>query len=115
MRTLQQAKGVPPHAAALLRKCKRLIRRFLPDATVLLYGSLARGTAGPDSDWDLLILTDQHLTAAEEEAVSDAIYDLELEHHVVISEYLCSRDEWDAPISRGGPFHENVEREGIVI
>lgn len=115
MRTLQQPRELPAHAAPLLRECKRIIQQFLSDATVILYGSLARGDAGPESDWDLLILTDKRLTSAEERQVSDAIYDLELKHGLVISDYFCSREEWEAPVCRGGPFHENVEREGIVI
>ncbi len=115
MRTQRKARKPPAHAAPLLRECKQIIQRFLPDATVILYGSLARGEAGPESDWDLLILTDKRLTSAEERQVGDAIYDLELEHGLVISDYFCSREEWEAPVSRGGPFHANVEREGIVI
>ena len=115
MKTQQQARKPPAHAAPLLRECKRIIQQFLPDATVILYGSLARGDAGPESDWDLLILTDKRLTSVEERQVGDAIYDLELEHRLVVSLYFCSREQWDAPVCRGGPFHENVEREGIPI
>jgi predicted nucleotidyltransferase len=115
MRTPRRARKPPAHAAPLLRECKRIIQRFLPDATVILYGSLARGTAGPESDWDLLILTDKRLTSAEERQVSDAIYDLELEHGVVISDLLRTRDEWDTPVLRGSPLRESIEREGIVI
>jgi len=115
MKRQRKARKPPAHAVPLLRECKRIIQQFLPDATVILYGSLARGTAGPESDWDLLILTGKRLTSTEERQVSDAIYDLELEHGVVISDLLCSREEWDAPVLRGSPLRGNIEREGILL
>jgi predicted nucleotidyltransferase len=82
---------------------------------VLLYGSLARGAAGPDSDWDLLVLTGKPSTSGQRQRVSDVLYGLELQHGLVISELVCSRDEWEAPVFRVGPLHQNVEREGVVI
>lgn len=36
---------------------KATVRSFLPDAKVLLFGSRARGQATKDSDYDLLIVT----------------------------------------------------------
>ena len=37
------------------RMVRRIVRRFHPDR-VILFGSHARGTAGPDSDVDLLVV-----------------------------------------------------------
>ncbi len=37
------------------RIVKRLVERFHPDE-IILFGSHARGTAGPDSDYDLLVV-----------------------------------------------------------
>ncbi|MBN1866603.1 nucleotidyltransferase domain-containing protein [Candidatus Sumerlaeota bacterium] len=37
------------------RMVRRLVRRFKPDR-IILFGSHARGTAGPDSDVDLLVV-----------------------------------------------------------
>ena len=36
--------------------------RYLPDAEVLLFGSRARKDAFPDSDYDILLITDLDLT-----------------------------------------------------
>ncbi len=106
---------IPPHAAPLLREVKAVVHRFLPDAMLLLYGSQARGTAGPESDWDLLILSEEPIPSAVEQQLSDAIYDIELDRNLVISTVFYSRAEWEAPVVRGSPFYENVEREGILI
>ncbi len=40
----------------LLERVKTAIQDVVPDAEIILYGSRARGTAHPDSDWDFLIL-----------------------------------------------------------
>lgn len=115
MRGLRQAQIVPAKALPVLRDCKRAIQDVLPNATVLLYGSLARGTAGPESDWDILVLTDQPISPAEEERVRGAVYAVELEHDVVLSLLLYAKQDWDDPHHRGMPLHQEVEREGLVL
>lgn len=115
MKTLREAKRIPPKAAPLLRKCKRVIRGFLPDATVLVYGSLARGTAGPESDWDVFVLTEEPLARSDQDRIRNAVYQLQLEHDIVVSLLFCPRERWEDPIHRVTPFHRNVQREGVVI
>src|SRR5580692_8272754 len=44
--------GVPD---GLIRRIARIAERFSPDK-IILFGSYARGDAGPDSDIDLLVL-----------------------------------------------------------
>ena len=38
-------------------KIKQTVQSFLPDAQVLLFGSKAKGTANPSSDFDVLVIT----------------------------------------------------------
>jgi uncharacterized protein len=38
---------------------QRIVQRFDPQR-IILFGSQARGDAGPDSDWDLLIIVDDN-------------------------------------------------------
>ncbi len=115
MRRLHQTTTIPREARTVLRACKRAVLGILPDATVLLYGSLARGTAGHESDWDILVLTERPISAAEEERVRRAVYSLELAHEVVLSLLIYAKQEWDEPGHRAMPFHEEVEREGLVL
>lgn len=115
MRSLRQARTVAREVSSILHECKRAIQEVLPNATVLLYGSLARGTAGSESDWDILVLTDHPIPPADEERVRRAVYALELKHDVVLSLLLYAKQEWDDPLHRGMPFHEEVEREGLVL
>ncbi|MBI2270600.1 MAG: nucleotidyltransferase domain-containing protein [Bacteroidetes bacterium] len=41
----------------IFKTIKSTVQAFLPDAKVLLFGSRARGDAGIDSDFDVLVIT----------------------------------------------------------
>lgn len=115
VRTLEETQVLSGQDRQLLLAVKEVVRRFLPTAEVLLYGSVARGTHGPESDYDVLVIAERPLSRTQEDAVMDAVFDLELERQVVISTLLYSKDEWDAPLRRVSPFHEEVERNAIII
>jgi predicted nucleotidyltransferase len=115
MTTLNRKSRVPPRARSLLRECKRQIEGLLPDASVILYGSQARGTATPESDYDLLVLASAPLTTDEEDRIRDAVYDLELEHEVVISLIFFDRAQWETRLHQAMPLHKEIEREGVVL
>jgi predicted nucleotidyltransferase len=59
---------VAENAAVLDRLVRRIAERFSPDK-IILFGSSARGDAGPDSDIDLMVLfsevSDPHQRATE--------------------------------------------------
>jgi predicted nucleotidyltransferase len=99
----------------ILEQCKRAIQRLAPEARVLLYGSRARGTAAPDSDYDLLVLTPTRLDPETIRRIRDILYELELEHGVVISTLFYSEEEWREGRRRATPFYQEVEEQGIVI
>ena len=44
---------------------REVIHQFLPGSQILLFGSRARGTNRPDSDYDILVLIDQELSPKE--------------------------------------------------
>ena len=50
--------------AAIDRMVRRIVRQFRPEQ-VILFGSQARGDAGPDSDVDLLVVMDFEGTALD--------------------------------------------------
>ena len=101
--------------ADLLQRCKKAIRAVVPDADVILYGSRARGDAVEDSDYDVLILTDYPVDAAMKEQLISSVYPLELESGAVLTLITYRRDLWNSKLYNAMPFHENVEREGVLL
>ena len=115
MKRLQEVAAIPPGDKTILREARALIAQLLPGATVYLYGSGARGTREPDSDLDLLIVTERPVTRSEETRAADAIYDLELARGVVLSLLWYARDEWDAALTRATPFRHWVDAEAVLV
>jgi uncharacterized protein len=95
-----------------------LIRDYVnaidPMADVILYGSRARGDERPDSDWDILILTNCASNLATERKFRNKLYDLELETGEAFSVFVYSKDDWQNK-QRITPFYQNVLQEGLRI
>lgn len=99
----------------LLRWSKDAILRLAPGARVILYGSYARGTQAPGSDVDLLVLLPSAPSTEVTDRIRDTLYEIELEHNAVISVLFYSEEDWRSPLRRAAPFHQEVERQGIVL
>jgi len=99
----------------LLEKVKASISETEPTATLILFGSYARGDYNQNSDLDLLILVDQEkITMTDRKRITYPLYDIEFDTGILISPMVYSKEDWE---SRKGktPFHENVSREGRVL
>jgi len=92
-----------------------IIRKITPNAKVILYGSEARGDAGPDSDIDLLILIDKDKVSFEDQKrIAYPLYDVELETGIPISPLIFSKKQWEnRPFLT--PFYVNIINEGIEL
>jgi len=115
MTTLEEAKCVTPQARDLLLELKRIVQEVCPSASILLYGSVSKGTQTPESDYDLLILTEQRLSKTEEKTLERRIYDLELEREAVLSTLFCSREQWDSLLWRGSPLYMEIQKDGVTL
>ncbi len=92
----------------------RLLRERFPVTDVLLFGSKARGTDGPESDIDLLVLTSRALSWRECDAITDALFDVELAHDVVISTLVVFEDEWLHGRYQVLAIRDEIERDGVA-
>lgn len=94
---------------------KEAVHRVDPTATVILYGSRARGDAKADSDWDFLILFDRPVDTSLNDAVNYELFLAELDCGEIISGILRERSVWDSELYSYSDLRTNVRREGIVV
>jgi len=99
----------------ILSRIKKIVLDKDPLAKVYLYGSRARGTMKPDSDWDLLILLNKDkITYEIEKDITYPLFDIEFETGKIISPKVYSEKEWHSKYNIT-PFYYNVMREGKLL
>jgi uncharacterized protein len=99
----------------ILLKIKQLVKSTEPTATIILYGSHARGQNNKYSDIDVLILVDSDkITYSDEQRIKYPLYDLEFETGKIISPLIFSRNDWETRHSIT-PFYHNVKKDGVQL
>ena len=84
--------------------------------SIILYGSVARGTATPESDIDIMVLVDSSTEELKkyEDKLCDVSTDFALEYFKVFSIIdVCYEEfsEWKQIL----PFYRNVANEGVIL
>ena len=79
----------------ILAAIKEKVVSVVPDATVMLFGSRARGDWHEESDWDILVLTNENVTHELNDKVFDAIYPLSLEIFSIIQTVVANVNDWE--------------------
>ena len=113
MKTLAQL-SLKANDRKAIEAAKDLLVQRYPVELIVLYGSKARGTDDAESDIDLLVLTTRELTWRERNAITDALYDIQLAHGVVISTLVVSQHEWSEGHYSVLPIHDEIERYGVA-
>lgn len=83
---------------------------------VILYGSVARGTATEESDIDIMVLIDgtaQELRTFEDQ-LSDVSTDISIKYFKVFSIIDISYQEYMRWVNTS-PFYRNVSKEGVIL
>jgi len=114
MRTIDEA-WLDARERAALETAARVLKDRFPVVGLVLFGSRARGEGDSESDLDLLVLTAQPLDWRERQAVVDALFDVELEHDVVLSPLVIEHDAWRYGPYAVLPIHAEIERDGIAV
>lgn len=84
--------------------------------TVLLYGSVARGTQTDDSDIDIMVLIDGNNDELRryDDKLSDVSTDFSLKYFKVLSLVDVSYQEYQNWKTLS-PFYKNVSEEGVIL
>ena len=98
---------------AILNELKSLVLSYDDTAKVILFGSRARGDNRIDSDWDILVLTDQKADFVFQRKLRDDITDIELQYVTPFSTIIMNKSEWQG--LQKTPFYKRVVAEGQVL
>lgn len=99
----------------LINKVKDVVLQIDPDASIILYGSRARGNYSPESDWDFLILLNRNINDQIKTELRHKLYEIEWETGEVISSIIHKHTEWVNPHNKITPFYNDVNNEGISL
>jgi len=99
----------------VVQKCKDALTKAYGNRLkgVILYGSVARKTAGLTSDIDLLVILHPPVNYFPElRRIIDVLYPVQLESELLISAKPVSAIEYEAGSSA---LYRNAAREGIAV
>lgn len=109
---------MPDRFQILLENYKNLVREILGSsyASMVIYGSYARGDYDQDSDLDILILADvkPEEIGRYSGKIYDLSYDLGEEYGVEINPVIQSKSVYEY-WKQVYPFFMNIDREGVAV
>ena len=82
--------------------------------SVILYGSVARGTQTDESDIDIAVMLRSKENDDMKERMTDVIVDWELEHNKVLSVLRIDYEKfkmWEDAM----PFYKNMKEDGVIL
>lgn len=82
--------------------------------SIILYGSMARGTQTEESDVDIAVILKGGASAEMYDQMLDLVVNLELECDKVLSVVRIDYEkfrEWENVM----PFYRNIKRDGVVL
>ncbi len=91
-------------------KISKTIKQIDSTAEVFLFGSRARHEEHKESDWDLLVLSNNPVTIKEEQSIRHKLVDIELEVEESFSVFVYNKNDWNTKHSVT-PFFKNISKD----
>jgi len=94
----------------------QLLKQHLGDKLLAtrLFGSVARGTATPESDIDILVVVENE-DRRTRETIIEVTVDVNLKHDVVISPIIMSKARYSGSLFHETFFYKSLQEEGIPL
>jgi uncharacterized protein len=94
---------------------KSTVRKYFPDAEVNLFGSRARNNAAPDSDYDILIVTEKEMTPGEKIPLKTSIRKELLELNIQADILIQSHREIIIKKTLPGHIIKSILKESVLL
>ena len=79
----------------ILAQIKTTVQEIIPDAKVFLFGSRARGDWHEESDWDILVLTENKYPKSIKQLVHDKLFPLSVHLATLFQFVIVTEEEWE--------------------
>ncbi|NJE01177.1 nucleotidyltransferase domain-containing protein [Thermococcus sp. JdF3] len=99
-------------AEAFARDAKKLLGKDLVE--IILFGSVARGEAGEESDIDLLVIVEGD-SWKNQRKLADLVVDYLVKYGVYVSPKVVSVEEFEFMKSINSAFYINLRTEGVTL
>ena len=101
------------HGAVVPDELLRPVVAYFQPRTVILFGSYARGDAGPDSDYDLLVIVDDDVPP--ERLSWQSRYEARKSYHRAVDIIACRASVFERKRAVVGSLPHVADQEGVVI
>ena len=102
-----------PEDRGLLALFASRVRRVAPSAAIWAFGSRARGSASPESDFDLCVIV-PHVNHEVKEAIHAIAWEIGFEHGTVLAPVLLSEADFDRGPMSASTLVVTIRREGVA-
>jgi predicted nucleotidyltransferase len=104
-----------PQENEILKSFKKKISQRFPLSQVILFGSRARGDAGPQSDADVVVILKDAPSEEDREFISDSAWETGYPYGLVIVPVVFSLEEWESGPERFSLLVQAVQSEGVRL
>jgi predicted nucleotidyltransferase len=101
------------HDNTISQAVKLAVQEFDPVATVVLFGSRARGDARADSDYDFLVLLKTPFDFRLKTQILDRLYEVELAYNCVLGVMVENTDYWQ--MLENTPIFSEIQQDGVTV
>ena len=106
---------IPAVTKEVAEKIKQLVSASDRHASVILFGSRARGDASEESDWDFLVLTDRDDAASLADTLRIKIRkEVEVPLNIAVSLIVKNRQVWEDDYAVTN-IYESIAAEGLAL